>query len=56
MDAKKFKVTRIEGEYAYVAPVDGEGEEIFIALALLPFGSDVGTSLLYEDFEFKPLS
>jgi len=53
MEAKEYSVTKIEGEYAYLA-CDGE-DELFIALALLPPGVDVGDRLLYENFEFKPL-
>ena len=50
MDAKQFVLVRIEGEYAYLR--DKEGEELFIALALLPFGADIGSTLTYENFEF----
>ncbi|MBQ7333480.1 MAG: hypothetical protein IJW38_03940 [Clostridia bacterium] len=53
MDAKTYKVTKIEGEYAYLA--DASGEELFIAIALLPFGVDIGTKLKYENFEFEIL-
>lgn len=51
MEAKIYKITRIEGEYAYLQ--DESGEELFIAMALLPFGSDIGTKLKYENFEFE---
>jgi hypothetical protein len=51
MEAKIYKVTRIEGEYAYLQ--DESGEELFIAMALLPFGVDIGTKLKYENFEFE---
>ncbi len=48
-----FEISRIEGEYAYIKNTDDSGaEEIFIALALLPFGCDVGTKLLFSDFEY----
>lgn len=52
MDKKLFTVTKIEGDYAYLI-AEGESEELFIALALLPSGVDVGTTLLYENFEFS---
>ena len=52
MDGKIFKVTRIEGEYAYLTPRDG-GEEIFIAVYLLPLGIDVGMLLVCESFSFS---
>ena len=47
MEKKIFTVSRIEGEYAYLCEV-GAGEEMFIALALLPMGVDVGCRLVYE--------
>ncbi len=52
MEKRIFTLTRIEGEYAYLAEQSG-GEELFIALALLPAGVDVGTVLEYENFEFS---
>ena len=51
MEAKDYKVTKIEGEYAYLTD-DVTGEELFIALALLPIGTDVGTHLHYEMLEY----
>lgn len=47
MEAKNYTVTRIEGEYAYLAD-EKSGEEVFIALALLPQGIDIGTRLHSE--------
>lgn len=47
---KIFRVTGISGEYATLT--DDSGEELFIALALLPFGTDIGTVLSYENLEF----
>jgi len=49
MDPKDYTVVRIVGEYAYLR-ADGEdaGKELFIAMALLPLGVDVGTRLHYE--------
>ena len=46
MEPKDYTIARIEGEYAYLR-ADGEGEDsdLFIALALLPPGVDVGTRL-----------
>lgn len=52
MEKRIFTLTRIEGEYAYLAENDG-AEELFIALALLPQGADVGSTLEYENFEFS---
>ena len=51
MEPKIYLVTKIEGEYAYLSD-EKSGEELFIALALLPLGADIGTRLLYENFEF----
>ena len=49
MEPKDYTVVRIVGEYAYLL-ADGEdaGEELFIAMALLPPSVDVGTRLHYE--------
>ena len=54
MDGKIFKLTRIEGEYAYLSPLDG-GDDVFIALALLPLGADIGSVLKCENFSFELL-
>ncbi len=51
MDPKNYTVCRIEGEYAILRD-DENGEELFIALALLPLGVDVGTKLHYEMMEY----
>jgi len=49
MEPKDYTVVKIEGEYAYLrADGDGDDKDIFIALALLPSGVDVGTRLHYE--------
>ena len=55
MDTQLFKITRIEGEYAYLQE-EGSSEELFIALALLPMGVDIGSRLSYENLEFSILS
>ena len=51
---QKFIITKIEGEYAYLKN-ESDGEELFIAMALLPQGSDIGTRLSYENMEFSIL-
>ena len=49
-----YKVIKIEGEYAYLQNLElPEGEPIFIALALLPMGTDIGDCLKFENFEFS---
>ncbi len=52
MSINVFTVTRIEGEYAYLE--DENGEELFIAMALLPPGCDVGERLIYGDGGLQP--
>ncbi len=52
MEPKDYVVKKIEGEYATLADLD-TGEELFIAMALLPFGSDVGSRLHYEMLEYS---
>ena len=51
MEPKDYIVDRIEGEYAILKET-GNGNEMFIALALLPFGVDIGTKLHFENFEY----
>ncbi len=56
MERKFYKITKIEGEYAYlseISPSGTLGEELFIAMALLPLGSDIESELVYENFEFS---
>ena len=53
MEMKVYKISKIEGEYATLT--DECGEELFIAIALLPLGIDVGTRLSYDFSEFKIL-
>ena len=49
MEAKDYTVEKIEGEYAYLREIGApESEPIFIAMALLPPGVDVGSRLHYE--------
>ena len=51
MEPKDYKVTKIEGEYATLSDLETK-EELFIALALLPDGTDIGTKLHYEMLEY----
>jgi len=51
MEPKDYVVTKIEGEYAILK--DEKGDELFIAMALLPPGVDVGTKLHYEMLEYS---
>ena len=52
MEPKDYIVVKIEGEYATLRDVDRK-EDLFIALALLPAGTDVGTKLHYEMLEYE---
>ena len=51
MEPKDYIITKIEGEYAYLKDTESENE-IFIALALLPPGSDIGSKIHSEMFEY----
>lgn len=52
MDIFYYTVDRINGDYAYLKRVD-TNDEIQIALALLPFGIDVGDTIKWENFEYS---
>ncbi len=53
MTPKDYVITKIEGEYAYLRELDSSSDdELFIAMALLPMGVDVGTKLHYEMLEY----
>ena len=52
MEPKDYVVKDVRGEYAILADLNG-GEELFIALALLPQGVDVGTRLHYEMLTYE---
>ena len=53
MENREYTVVKIEGEYAYLR-ADGEvaEDDVFIALALLPAGVDIGTRLHREMLEY----
>lgn len=51
MEPKDYIVAKIEGEYATLQNVV-DGGEIFIAMALLPEGVDLGSRLHFENFEY----
>lgn len=54
METKLYKVIKIEGEYATLRDEESE-DEIFIALFLLPEGTDEGSRLRYEMLEYTLL-
>jgi len=51
MEPKDYIIKKIEGEYATLVD-EKTKEELFIAMALLPAGCDVGTRLHYELLEY----
>ena len=51
MEPKDYIVAKIEGEYATLRNIE-DGGEIFIAMALLPDGVDLGSRLHYECFTY----
>ena len=57
MEPKDYTVVKIEGEYAYLREDDSHNlEDLFIAMALLPIGIDVGTRLHYEMLSYTVIS
>jgi hypothetical protein len=52
MEPKDYTVINIEGEYAILKD-KVTGEELFIAMALLPLGTDIGSHLHYEMLEYS---
>ena len=52
MEPKDYKVIKTAGEYATLEETETK-EELFIALALLPEGTDLGTRLHYEMFTYE---
>jgi len=51
MEMHDYTVIKIEGDYATLRDIES-GNEIFIALALLPPGTDIGTRLHEEMFQY----
>ncbi len=51
---KDYTIIKIDGDYATLRCIDSD-DELFIAMALLPIGVDIGTMLRYEDMEFVVL-
>ncbi len=52
MEPRNYEVTRFDGEYVILNDTDSS-EELFIAIALLPMGIDVGTKLRYENLSYE---
>ena len=51
MEPKDYVVIKIEGEYVTLKDIVS-GDELFIALALVPMGTDMGSKLHYEMLEY----
>ncbi len=51
MEPKEYILTAVAGEYATLENTGGSGD-VFIALALLPVGADIGTKLRFENFSY----
>ncbi len=54
MEPQDYIVYKIQGEYATLKNIDN-GAEIFVAMALLPTGINVGTKLHCECFQYTLL-
>ena len=54
MEPKDYIVSKIEGDYATITDIN-TNDELFIAMALLPLGIDIGTRLHYENLEYTVL-
>ena len=52
MEPHDYTVIKIEGEYATLRD-DNSGDELFIALFLLPDGVDIGSRLHYENLCYE---
>ena len=50
MDPICYTVTNINGDYAYM--ISDSGIENQVAMFLLPIGTDTGSRLLFENFEW----
>lgn len=51
MGPKHYIVIKIEGEYATLKDTE-TGDELFIAMALLPDETDIGVKLLWENLTY----
>lgn len=52
MEPHNYEVIRFDGEYVILCDTDTK-EELFIAIALLPLGIDIGTKLHYENLTYE---
>ncbi|MGN0621517.1 MAG: hypothetical protein ACI4I9_06590 [Porcipelethomonas sp.] len=53
----EYRIIKIEGEYATLERTDIQSADtVFVALALLPAGCDVGTELRWENLEYSVIN
>lgn len=52
MEPRDYVVLKIEGEYATLKDIN-TGDELFIAMALLPLETDIGVKLHFENLEYS---
>lgn len=51
-----YEVIKIDGDYAVLRRTDIQTDDtILVAMALLPFGTDTGSRLLWENLEYTLL-
>ncbi len=48
----RYLVEKIDGDYAWLARIDGKGEATLVARALLPAEIDEGSRLLWQDLQY----
>jgi len=51
MEPQDYIVFKIEGEYAVLKNIEDDNE-VFVAIALLPAGIDIGTKIHCECFQY----
>lgn len=54
MEPIEYVVTRIDGDYAHLKNVK-TGDDVLVAMALLPDETDEGVRLLWENFTYSVL-
>lgn len=52
MNEIEYIVKKIDGDYAHLEDIK-TGDEILVAMALLPEETDEGLRLLYNDFQYS---
>ena len=53
METQYYKITNINGDYAFLVRTDIENtDDVMVALALLPCDIDIGTKLKWENFTY----